>query len=142
MCMAKYLTSSSPWSHKDAWLSEVTVPAMLHSQNMRVNVLCNGLIMQVHPVMIRTGYHSPSLVPRPSPKSGKRVWCSERHFLSHGAGPYFLKCDGLIMQVHPVMIRTGYHSHTHTHLSSTVGSDHFNSTVQWSGGDTRPGVNV
>ena len=32
-----------------------------------------------------------SLVPRPSPKSGKRVWCSERHFLSHGAGPYFVK---------------------------------------------------
>ena len=32
-----------------------------------------------------------SLVPRPSPKSGKRVWCSERQFLSHGAGPYFVK---------------------------------------------------
>jgi len=32
-----------------------------------------------------------SLVPRLSPKSGKRVWCSERHFLSHGAGPYFIK---------------------------------------------------
>ena len=30
-------------------------------------------------------------VPRPSPKSGKRVWCSERQFLSHGAGPYFVK---------------------------------------------------
>ena len=29
---------------------------------------------------------SPSLVPRPSTKSGKRVWCSERLFLSHGAG--------------------------------------------------------
>ena len=30
----------------------------------------------------------PSLVscPDPSPKSGKRVWCSERLFLSHGAG--------------------------------------------------------
>jgi len=25
------------------------------------------------------------LVPRPSPKSEKRVWCSEQHFLSHGA---------------------------------------------------------
>ena len=24
-------------------------------------------------------------MPRPSPKSGKRVWCSERLFLSHGA---------------------------------------------------------
>ena len=34
---------------------------------------------------------APSLVPRPSPKSGKRVWCSERQFLSHGAGPYFVK---------------------------------------------------
>jgi len=33
----------------------------------------------------------PSLIPRPSPKSGKRVWCSERHFLSHGVGPYFIK---------------------------------------------------
>ena len=32
-----------------------------------------------------------SLVPRPSPKRGKRVWCSERQFLSHGAGPYFVK---------------------------------------------------
>jgi len=32
-----------------------------------------------------------SLVPRPSPKRRKRVWCSERHFLSHGAGPYFVK---------------------------------------------------
>ena len=32
-----------------------------------------------------------SLVPRPSLKSGKRVWCSERHFMSHGAGPYFIK---------------------------------------------------
>ena len=32
-----------------------------------------------------------SLVPRPSPKSRKRVWCSERYFLSHGVGPYFVK---------------------------------------------------
>ena len=32
-----------------------------------------------------------SLVPRPSLKSGKRIWCSERHFFSHGAGPYFIK---------------------------------------------------
>jgi len=32
-----------------------------------------------------------SLIPRPSLKSGKRVWCSERHFLSHGAGLYFIK---------------------------------------------------
>ena len=32
-----------------------------------------------------------SLVPRPSPKSRKRVWCSEWHFLSHGAGPYFVE---------------------------------------------------
>ena len=32
-----------------------------------------------------------SLVPRPSLKSGKRIWCSERQFLSHGAGPYFVK---------------------------------------------------
>ena len=32
-----------------------------------------------------------SLVPRPSMKSGKRVWCSEQHFLSHGAGPYLIK---------------------------------------------------
>ena len=34
----------------------------------------------------------PSLVPRPSPKkSGKRVWCSEQHFLSHGVELYFVK---------------------------------------------------
>ena len=33
----------------------------------------------------------PSLIPRPSPKSGKRVWCSEWHFLSHEAGPYFVR---------------------------------------------------
>ena len=26
-----------------------------------------------------------SLVPRPSPKRGKSVWCSERYFLVHGA---------------------------------------------------------
>ena len=32
-----------------------------------------------------------SLVPRPSPKSGKRVWCSEQHLMSHGVGPYFIK---------------------------------------------------
>jgi len=32
-----------------------------------------------------------SLVPRPSTKSGKRVWCSEQHFLSHGAGSYLIK---------------------------------------------------
>ena len=32
-----------------------------------------------------------SLIPKPSPKSGKRVWCSEWHFMSHGAGPYFVK---------------------------------------------------
>jgi len=32
-----------------------------------------------------------SLVPRPFLKIGKRVWCSERHFLSHGAWPYFVK---------------------------------------------------
>ena len=32
-----------------------------------------------------------SLVPRPSPKSGKRVWCSERQFLSQWAVPYFVK---------------------------------------------------
>ena len=32
-----------------------------------------------------------SPVLRPSPKSGKRVWCSERHFLSHGAGQCFVK---------------------------------------------------
>jgi len=32
-----------------------------------------------------------SLVPRPSPKSGKRVWCSDRYFSLHGAGPYFVK---------------------------------------------------
>ena len=32
-----------------------------------------------------------SLVPRPSPKSGKRVWCSERLFLSHGVGSNGIK---------------------------------------------------
>ena len=32
-----------------------------------------------------------SLVPIPAPKSGRRVWCSERQLLSHGAGPYFVK---------------------------------------------------
>jgi len=32
-----------------------------------------------------------SFVPRPFQKSGKSVWCSEWHFLSHGARLYFVK---------------------------------------------------
>jgi len=28
------------------------------------------------------------------PEKWKRVWCSEQHFLSHGAGPYFVKKNG------------------------------------------------
>ena len=32
-----------------------------------------------------------SLVPRPSPKSRKKVWCSEQLFLSHGAGSNSIK---------------------------------------------------
>ena len=36
-----------------------------------------------------------SCKPDPPPKSRKRVWCSERHFLLHGAGPTALKMSYL-----------------------------------------------
>jgi len=51
------------------------------------NLVCVILVqVQISPYTMQI-----SLVLRLSPKSGKRVWCSERHFLSHGVGPYFVK---------------------------------------------------
>ena len=52
----------------------------------------NILQLPWHHIRIQlNSWKLPSLIPRPSPKSGKRVWFSERQFLSHGAGPYFVK---------------------------------------------------
>jgi len=41
------------------------------------------------------------LVPRPSLKSEKRVWCSEQHFLSHGAEAYFIEKVIIIAFLNP-----------------------------------------
>ena len=48
-------------------------------------------ITEMFPVRNTKACTGHSLVPRPSLKSGKRVWCSERQILSHGVGPYFVK---------------------------------------------------
>ena len=42
-------------------------------------------------VLGELGWYSCSLLPRPSPKSRKRDWCSEQLFLSHGAGSNGIK---------------------------------------------------
>ena len=42
--------------------------------------------MQTQPTRKLVSFPDPQ-----SPKSSKRVWCSERHLLSHGVGPCFVK---------------------------------------------------
>ena len=46
------------------------------------------------PTVHRYTVHGCSLVPRPSPKRGKRIWCSERYFWRIGRGRSELKSDG------------------------------------------------
>jgi len=59
-------------------------------------------VSRFHPIFLSHRFYSISLVPRPLLKSRKRVWCSERHFLSHGAGPYFVK-NVIIAFLNPVV---------------------------------------
>ena len=52
------------------------VPSSYHTQNSIVYSIVHSSLVNIL---------------RPSLKNGKRVWCSEQHFLSHRAGPYFVK---------------------------------------------------